>query len=110
MDSPQSRAEGRLKAAIATLHDAIPKSDRSYLKDIPYPDLNNLGSVKLKAEELETAIEQFIQQREGYKLSLGRVKKAQIIIQKWFRASYPFAAILLNIAKTGPSVNSSLML
>jgi len=108
--SPEARSEERLKAAIKALHDALPKSAQSYLKDIQYPDLNNLGSVELKADELGIAIEQFTHQREEYIKDPGRVQNAKLIVQKWFRASYPFATVFLTIAKTGSNVTSSVAL
>lgn len=108
--SPESRSEDRLKAAIKGLHDALPRSAQSYLNDIQYPDINNLNSVTLKAEELGLAIEQFNHRREEYKRDPGRLQNAKLIVQKWFRASYPFAAIFLTIAKTGSNVPASLMI
>jgi hypothetical protein len=108
--SPESRSEERLKTAIKALHDALPKTAQSYLKDIQYPDLDNLSSVELKAEELGIAIEQFTHNREEYNQDPGRVQNAKLIIQKWFRASYPFATFFLNIAKTGSNVITSVVL
>ena len=108
--NPESRSEERLKTAIKALHDAIPKSAQSYLKDIQYPDLNNLSSIELKAEELGIAIEQFTHQREEYNKDPGRVQNAKLIVQKWFRASYPFATVFLTIAKAGSNVIASVEL
>jgi hypothetical protein len=106
----RSSPEERLKTAIKALHDALPKSAQSYLNDIQYPDLNNLSSVELKAEELGIAIEQFTHEREEYNKDPGRVQNAKLIVQKWFRASYPFATVFLTIAKTGSNVITSVTL
>ena len=59
--------------------------------------------VESGAAELENVIEKIIQTTGGKK-DLTRTSIAKEIVRKWYRASYPFSNVFLNVAKTASSV------
>jgi hypothetical protein len=102
--TPESQAETRLKEALKELRDALLKtSEAKYLNDISDPNFHNLGSVNLTASELEDTIEAFIQKREECNRDPGRARKVKFIVQKWYRASYPFLNAILSVAQGATS-------
>jgi len=83
---------------------ALPKNTSSHLETVTFPDLARFDGVESKAFELGKAMEAFIQARKEFKENPTRTQAVKNIMQKWYRACYPFAQAFLAIAKTGASV------
>jgi hypothetical protein len=97
-----SLAEEELMEAACNLQKALSKLSQKYLQNIQYPDFNNSHSLQEKTTELEVVLDSFIQARQEFKTANRNLGgKAKLIVQKFFRVSYPFATLLLRIAKDG---------
>lgn len=106
IDSLDSRAENSFHDAVKKLQDSLPKSLRKYLKDIKYPDFDSIESIHLRAAELGEVLDSFIRSRELYKQDQNILMKGKAIVQKWYRATYPFAQLFVTLAQKATSAVS----
>jgi hypothetical protein len=104
--TPNSRSEAKLKEAVKALQDAIRKSSRGYLKKVKLPTLDNIDSLDSKAGELSASIDSLLKGREEYTERPDRAQKIKATAESWFRASFPFAKVLLTIGKSVASAVS----
>jgi hypothetical protein len=102
----RARAEARFESAIKGLNNAIPTGTNQY-RNLDFPNLSEVDNVEDKANELGGFLERLIQQRqEVSNAKPTRKKKFQDVMLGWFRASYPFAKLVLEITKEGVAVSS----
>jgi hypothetical protein len=106
---PQRRAERNFQAAIHRLQDTLPKESCTRLGTYRFPSLDASASVELGSQELETAMEQFINsmdQKAKEQTNTG-AQKFKSVVKRWFCASYPFTELLMTVAKEASSANVS---
>jgi hypothetical protein len=105
----RTRAEARFESAIKGLNSAIPTETSQYSK-LSFPNLSgvdNIDNVEDTAKALGGFLERLIQQRkEVSNAKPTRKKKFQDVMLGWFRASYPFAKLVLEVTKEGVAVFS----
>jgi len=93
-----SRAEEKFKEATQKLLKALPKATRTLLKQLGAPPLQAGNSVESTSQELGKFLETIIQRIADQKKDQTRSAKAKRLVQKIFKASYPFANTLINLA------------
>jgi len=98
------RAEDNFKSATIRLTNAIPVETSARLRKLSFTSFehDHNPNLEAKAGELGTILENLIQARKD---ASGDKRKFEDVILGWFRASYPFATLFLNIAKTGSEVH-----
>jgi hypothetical protein len=106
---PQRRAERNFQAAIHRLQDALPKESCTRLGTYKFPSLDSSASVELGSQELETAMERFIDSmdQKAKEQIKTRAQKVKSLVKRWFCASYPFTELLMTVAKEASSANVS---
>ena len=99
--SPQrARAEENFSFATINLQETLQTDTCARLEKIGFPKLDLLGNVETEANALKEMSEMLL---EGRKDSV-RIKKIVDITLDWFKASYPFAALFVTVAKKGTVV------
>jgi putative protein kinase ArgK-like GTPase of G3E family len=106
---PQRRSERNFQAAIHRLQDALPKESCTRLGTYKFPSLDASASVESGCQELETAMEQFIDSmdQKAKEQTKSRAQKVKSMVKRWFCASYPFTELLMAVAKEASSANVS---
>jgi hypothetical protein len=99
----RARAEQRFKSAVRTLTNSIPTEINARLGQLSPPNFEHVATVGLKAAELETFLENFVQVRADAAKDPKRKKKFEGVVLSFFKASYPFASLFLAITKEGAS-------
>lgn len=104
---PQRRAQRNFQAAIHRLQDVLPKDSCARLGKYKFPTLDASASVESGCEELETAMENFIDSMDQKAKDQAKSRSQRIkgMVKRWFCASYPFAELLMTVAKEASSVN-----
>lgn len=106
MVSPiKSRAEARYISAALELQKVIPKETHPHLGQITFPDFKVINGTESRARALGDALENLIQLRSEVRNKQEAKKRLGDIVLTWFRASYPFANLLIMIAKEGSAVS-----
>ena len=101
-----ARAEDHFKLAVARLQNAIPAEVCSQLEEISLFNLVDANTSNVNTAELETILEHLIRARKEFSTAQNRKKSFKTILKGWLQASYPFANLLLTVAKEGTSVPS----
>jgi len=98
------RAEEFFKAAVLRLERTMPKDTSARIGQVTFPNFNNIDGVEDKAGKLEDTLEKLIQARTELGKKESRRKRVEDVMVNLFRASYPFANLLLTVAKDGSAV------
>jgi hypothetical protein len=101
----QTRAIEHYRVSLDSLQKCLPKSTQHYLGKAQFPTFHADRGVEVSAADLQVAIEDMIRTRKEFTANPKRAQKVKDTTTRWFRASYPFAEVLLTIAKQGSSVN-----
>ena len=72
----------------------------SMIEKVGFPKLDHLGNVETEANALKEMSEMLLEGKEDS----VRIKKIVDITLDWFKASYPFAALFVTVAKKGAVV------
>jgi hypothetical protein len=107
MASPPSKrkieAKESFRSANDRLRNLIPKST-SQLK-IVIPEIKDCISVQATVSEVEKTIESFLGSISKSKsVDKSRMQMISSTVGKWLQASYPFATMILEVAKEGSAV------
>jgi hypothetical protein len=98
------RAEEAFKQASGKMKDAISRASRKSLETLPFPSFEeSSSSISSQALALGKFLDGFIELRDSYKQSPALCTRSKALVQRWFRASYPFAKIFLGLAKDASS-------
>ena len=97
----RKKAEERYKIAVQNLQNII----CGRLGNITFPKLEGIDGIENTAKVLQQAIESIVQARSEIKKKQESQKRIGGIVIGWFRASYPFANLLITIAKEGAAVS-----
>ena len=100
----RKRAEDKFLSAAQKLQKALPNEICDRLGKISFPKLDAVEGVVNKAKALSEALESLIQAANATK-GKKRRKKVSDVMERWFRASYPFANLFLSVATTGSAVS-----
>ena len=98
----REEAEKNFKSAAEALQRDLSEKTRRRLGQIKFPDFSNVASAEENAKSLEDALENLIEVKKKKK-DIEKKKMGDVLIG-WFRASYPFARLFLNVAKEGAAV------
>ena len=105
----RTRAETRFESALKGLNSIIP-TETNQDSNLNFPNLSgvdNVDNVEDTANALGGFLERLIQQRKEVSNAKPTLKKKfQDVMLGWFRASYPFAKLVLEVAKEGVAVFS----
>lgn len=106
---PEGRARRNFGDAIVRLQEALPKEQCGRLGKYKFPKIDGSARVESASEELEIAMENFINSMDlkAKEQAESRTKVIKGMVKEWFCASYPFAELLMTIAKEASSVNVS---
>ena len=98
------KAEERYKSAALNLQNVMPKETCRRLGDITFAEFDAIHGSGKRAKALGDALENLIQARS----EVGKKKEAKKgigdIVISCFRASYPFANLLIRMLKEGSQV------
>ena len=97
------KAEERYKAAALDLQ----RVTCSHLGEITFPKFEVNDGTEDKAKALGQAVENIIQARSEIKKQREAKRRIGDIVIGWFRASYPFANLLITVAKEASAVPNS---
>jgi hypothetical protein len=97
------KADESFKQAAAKLKDTITRSSRKHLETLRFPHFQESASLSSEAQALGELLESFNQLRDSRKQDQSLSNRAASIVQRWFRASYPFAKFFLGLAKDASS-------
>jgi hypothetical protein len=97
-------ANENIHKAFIALKKAISEKPFDHIGEIDLPTIDERNDVEENASRLETFLEETVRFRKDLQDKSGRGKKVQDVVISWFRASYPFANLLLTIAKDSSQV------
>ena len=100
----RAKAEERYKSAALKLQNVIPNDVRSRLGEVMFPQFEVIDTTRNKVKALGEVLEIIIQARSEIKKKEESKRKIGDIVISWFRASYPFATLVIMVAKEGSSV------
>jgi len=69
------------------------------LAQIKFPSFEQLNNLEDKAKVLENTLEGLLQSRKELAVNQHGKRKAKEVLIGWFRASYPFANLFLQLTK-----------
>ena len=98
------KAEERYTSAAIDLQKVIPKETCKRLGEITFPQFDTLDGIENRAKALGDALEKLIQARSEVGKRREAKKGIVDIMINCFRASYPFAKLLVTVAKEGSAV------
>lgn len=98
--SRRLRCEQNYKSAATDLQTALPLAISATLK--PFPDFTVISDTEERARALGDAVEELIKARNEQR---GEKRGCGDIVVGWFRASYPFANLLITVLKEGAAVS-----
>jgi hypothetical protein len=101
LSTPKTSTTEQYKTSIQRLHRSLKKPTMAYLAEIPFPTFRHGGQpegVESTADELQKAMDSMMLFRIELKYMPGRAQKVKDIMDRWFRASYPFAEPFLSVA------------
>jgi|SRR5271154_4899749 len=101
---PNKREEKAFKLANAQLQSLIPKTTTAQLQMVVIPNFDDFASVEERVAELEKCLDTFLISRKGYIANQSRMQVVKSTVLRWFRDSYPFAQLLLGVAKEAAAV------
>lgn len=101
---PNQREEKAFKLANAQLQALIPKTTTAQLQLVVIPNFDDFTSVEERVAELEKCLDTFVMSRKDYITNQSRMQVVKSTVLRWFRDSYPFAQLLLGIAKEAAAV------
>ena len=100
----QARAEANFRNAVSALQKSIPKETRSLIDNVKLPDFDGSIDVESCSTAMEGAIGQLFEAIATRNKVENAIERARLLARKWFRASFPFAKVLLTILNSGSSV------
>ena len=92
------RAEEAFATASSHLQTVI-KEISEPLAQIKFPSFDLLDNLDDRAKVLENTLEGLLQSRKELAINQHGKKKAKEVLIGWFRASYPFANLFLQLTK-----------
>jgi len=98
----RAKSEKRYKSTALKLQNVFPNDIRSRLEEVTFPQFEVIDAMRNKAKALGEVLEIIIQARSEIKKESKR--KIGSIVISWFNASYPFATLVITVAKEGSSV------
>ena|SRR5436305_5162314 len=98
------KAEERYKSAAIDLQKVISKETCKRLREITFPQFDTLDGIENRAKALGNALEKLIQARSEVGKRREAKKEIVDIVINCFRASYPFAKLLVTVAKEGSAI------
>ena len=101
----RKRAEEKFISAAQELQKALPKEICNRLGKISFPKLDAVEGVADRAKALGEALESLIQARDAAEKAKSPRQKIADVMERWFRASYPFANLFLKVASIGSAVS-----
>lgn len=107
MESPSVRrkqANQGLREATTLLQAVIPSEVRTRLGEIPIPKFDELKPVNDSALEILSTVDSLALALKNAKASKRKTDLAKKFAEGWFRTSYPFAKLFLNVAQAGSAV------
>lgn len=96
-------AKSQFQGEFGSLQMELSKDVRMGLKDVKFPEISIL-SVEETAAEVEKALEKLVEIRSIPDDAQNRRRTAKDIVRKWYRASYPFMQIFLEVGVAGSAV------
>lgn len=89
---------------MISLKDIISKKPFDRVGQITFPTIDATNDVETNAAQLEAFLEKTISFRKDLQEKPSCAKAAKNVVLGWFRASYPFANLVLSIAKDSVQV------
>jgi hypothetical protein len=106
MSSPITRATEDFRNSSNKLRKAIGKAmKKRMLTSITIPDFEQVSSIEAKANELDGLIELYLSSRRNHEPNRKRIETVKKVSKSWFKATYPFTRIFLQIGITGSAVS-----
>lgn len=102
----RAQAEQDFKSMLTELQQCLPSKLQETLANLPFPSIDDAAPIDIQASQMEAAIIPLIKMMDDSPDAKSKSRKVKSVVIGWFRASYPFASLFLNVAKSGASVIS----
>ena len=104
MASALSPAQEDLQSAIQSLQSSLSKATRKNIGAVSFPSLSTSKSIDENASDLEAAIDNLLELQDKEKFSPTGGDKVKQYVRRWYRATYPFADLILRVSRDASQV------
>jgi hypothetical protein len=103
----RAQAEQAFKSALTDLQQALPSKIQESLAKISFPTIDDTAPIDSQASRMEAAIIPLINEIQNSHNGKSKSRKVRSVATGWFKASWPFARLILGVAQSGSSVIST---
>ena len=104
--SRRAQAQQDYKSMLTELHQCLPAKLQESMAQLSFPSTDDSAPFDIQVTQMEAAIIPLINIMDGSPDAKSKSRKVKSLVTGWFRASYPFTRLLLNVAHSGSSVRS----